>query len=319
MKKSIKGKLCVLLLFLMAVLLLSGCGTKRNQEITTISFNRGHDSMWGNQFYIKINPEEIVTARYIPEDSWDLVTVEHLPITDTQWQTVKSMVEQLPFENARTNIWEKQKLDGSEYRELTVVRGKKEITYYWPNAPEAQQLEQSMEMLLKDPDVLLILESQLDNDTDDIDGGVKHSVTIDAPKTITSTQIISFHCEFSAAHLQLDGSPIARWYYTLHAAQDGANYEARGDGTVYNEREFIPDKAFFDDLQQIAAKYDFAQYNGQYYTVSGLPPDHGAKLEILYDSEESIRCSNNQSCFLPLEAMEELVSLFYPNNSAHQE
>jgi len=43
--------------------------------------------------------------------------LEHIPITDVQWQTVKSMVEQLPLEKARTNIWEKQKLDDSEFRE----------------------------------------------------------------------------------------------------------------------------------------------------------------------------------------------------------
>ena len=134
--------------FAFGALLLSGCSAKRNQELTTISFNRGHDSMWGNQFYIEISPEEIVIARYIPEGSGDLVTVEHLPITDAQWQMIKSTVEQLPLEKARTNIWEKQKLDGSEFRELTLAWGKKEITYYWPNTPEAQQLEQMLEALL---------------------------------------------------------------------------------------------------------------------------------------------------------------------------
>ena len=156
-------------------------------------------------------------------------------------------------------------------------------------------------------------------DTDDIDGGVRHSEDTGAPKTIYSTKIISFHCEFSTTDLMMDSSPIAGRYHTLHAESSGANYEARGGGTVYNEREFTPDEAFFDALQKIVAKYDFAQYNGQYYTVSGLPPDHGAKLNIQYDSGESIQCSNNQSCFIPLEAMEELVSLFYPHNSTNQE
>ena len=156
-------------------------------------------------------------------------------------------------------------------------------------------------------------------DTDDIDGGVQHSEDTGAPKTISSTQIISFHCVFSTTDLMMDSSPIAGRYHTLHADSSGANYEARGGGTVYDEREFTPDEAFFDALQQIIAKYDFAQHNGQYYTVSGLPPDHGAKLNIQYDSGESIQCSNNQSCFIPLEAMEEIVSLFYPDNSTNQE
>ena len=156
-------------------------------------------------------------------------------------------------------------------------------------------------------------------DTDDIDGGVQHFEDTGAPKTIYSTKIISFHCEFSTTDLMMDSSPIAGRYHTLHAESSGANYEARGGGTVYDEREFKPDEAFFDALQKIVAKYDFAQYNGQYYTVSGLPPDHGAKLNIQYDSGESIQCSNNQSCFIPLEAMEEIVSLFNPDNSTNQE
>ena len=156
-------------------------------------------------------------------------------------------------------------------------------------------------------------------DTDDIDGGVQHSVDTNAPKTITSTQIISFHCEFSTTDLMMDSSPIAGRYHTLHAESGGANYEARGGGTVYDERKFTPDKAFFDRLQQIVAKYDLAQYNGKSYTVSGLPPDYGAKLNIRYASGESIYASNNQSCFLPVEAMEDLVNLFKLENENRSE
>ena len=174
-------------------------------------------------------------------------------------------------------------------------------------------------MLLVGVPVLLSGCTRPSHDTDDIDGGVQHAVDTDAPKTITSTQIISFHCEFSTTDLMMDSSPIAGRYYTLHAESGGANYEARGGGTVYDERKFAPDEAFFDGLQKLVAKYDLAQYNGQYYTVSGLPPDYGAKLNIQYDSGESIQCSNNQSCFIPLEAMEELVNLFYPDNSTNQE
>lgn len=139
----------IMLLILFLVALLPGCGTKED-GITAIEFNRGHGSMWGNQLYMEVQPTQIVLARYIPEGQSELVTVEHLPITDDQWQTVKSTVEQLPLEKARTNIWEKQKLDGGQFRELTLERGKKETTYYWPNVPEAQQLEALLETLLYD-------------------------------------------------------------------------------------------------------------------------------------------------------------------------
>ena len=170
-------------------------------------------------------------------------------------------------------------------------------------------------MLLIAVPLLISLCTKPAPDTDDIDGGVTHYVDTDAPKVIESTQIVSFHCEISATDLMTDSSPIAGRYHTLHAAPDGGSYEARGGGTVFAEREFTPNEAFFDALQQIVFQYDLAQYNGQFYTVSGLPPDLGSKLEILYTSGECIHCSNNQSCFLPLKAIEELVSLFYPNNS----
>lgn len=140
----------VVFVFIVLMLLLTGCSTRKEDAVTGIKFNRGHGSAWGNQFYIEINEEEIVLARYIPEGSSELVTVEQIPITDTQWQKIKSTVEQLPLEKARTKLWEKQKLDGSEFRELTLVRGKKQTTYWWPNIPEAQQLEQLLENLLAD-------------------------------------------------------------------------------------------------------------------------------------------------------------------------
>ena len=133
--------------FAFGAILFSGCKAK-DESVTKIIFNRGHGSMWGNQFYMELQATEIVRAQYIPEGRSELVTLEHIPITDAQWQTAKSTVEKLPLEKARTNIWEKQKLDGGEFRELTLVRGKKEVTYYWPNTPEAQQLEQFFEILL---------------------------------------------------------------------------------------------------------------------------------------------------------------------------
>lgn len=147
-------------------------------------------------------------------------------------------------------------------------------------------------------------------DTDDVDGGVQHCDDTDAPKTIVSTEILSFSCEFSAYNLSFDSSPVAGRYHTLYAGDSKGQYEARGGGTVYEQFEFTPDAAFFAGLQQLVAKYDLAQYNGKSYTVSGLPPDYGAKLNIRYESGESIYASNNQSCFLSVEAMEAFTELF---------
>ena len=140
----------VLVVIMLLALLLPGCKALDEPQVTAVIFNRGHGSAWGNQFYIHVEPEQIVMARYIPAGSSELVTVEHIPITAAQWETIRSMVEQMPLEKARTDLWEKQKLDGSEFRELTLVRGKKEITYWWPDILQAQQLEQLLETLLAD-------------------------------------------------------------------------------------------------------------------------------------------------------------------------
>ena len=156
------------------------------------------------------------------------------------------------------------------------------------------------------------------SDTETVDGGVIHHVDMDAPKTVKSTEIRSFSCSFSATDLSVTQSPIAGRYYTLYAAEGQASYEAISGSSIRAERKFAPDGAFFKALQQIVAKYDLAQYNGQFYTVSGLPPHLGAKLDITYASGESIQCSNNQSCFIPLEAMEELVALFYPEDAENK-
>jgi len=156
-------------------------------------------------------------------------------------------------------------------------------------------------------------------DTQVIDGGQRHYVNENAPKIVESEEITFFSCEASTTNVPLNESPVAGRYYTLYADASGGSFEARGGGDVFAKRSFVPDAAFFAQLQQIVAKYDLAQYNGEYYTVAGLPPDLGAKLNIRYASDEQICASDNQSCFLPIEAIEELVCLFHPNDSQLQE
>ena len=161
--------------------------------------------------------------------------------------------------------------------------------------------------------VLGLLFAGCSRNTEDIDGGQTHYIVEDAPKVIESTEIVTFSCEFSTTHMPLNESAVAGRYYTLYAGENSGRFQARAGGHVYAERSFTPDDAFFEQLQQIVSEYDFAQHNGEYYTVAGLPSDLGASLDILYASGESISTSDNQSTFLPLEAMEALVTLFDPN------
>lgn len=153
-------------------------------------------------------------------------------------------------------------------------------------------------------------------DTDHIDGGVKkYNSGADSPKVIESSEITSFSCELSlfSADLEEDNWFAGR-FYTLSATKDGESvscitdwYERNGDG---DKQEFIADVDFMKKLQEIAVKYDLAQYNGYESVVSGLPDMYGARLDIRYESGESIFAYDNQHCFIPADAVKELVEIF---------
>ena len=144
----------------------------------------------------------------------------------------------------------------------------------------------------------------------EIDGGVRHFRDANAPKEINSTEITSFRCKFSTVDIMSEDSPIAGHLFTLYAGEKEGYCELRDRSKGEGKKTFTPDAAFFGKLQQIVSRYAFARHNGQHYLVSGLPPQFGMDLEIRYASGEEIRASNNQSCFLPLEAIEALVALF---------
>ncbi len=147
-------------------------------------------------------------------------------------------------------------------------------------------------------------------DTDVIDGGVRKFVDEGLPKEIQSAQITSFSCKFSSMDRSMQDTPIAGQVFTLTATTDSCTCKIRDRNKQIASDTFTPDKDFMRRLQEIIVRYDMAQKNGQYYSVSGLPPDYGIKLEVCYASGEQIRINNNQSCFLSNAAMEELVTLF---------
>ena len=132
----------------LALCSLFGCRAK-DAPVTGLIFHRGHGSAWGNQFSIEVNGTEIVTAEYI--ENGELVTVTHVPISEAQWQAICTLAEQLPLEKARSDVWDKYKLDGGEFRKLTLVQGTAETKYRWPDTPEAEQLEQLLEALVRAP------------------------------------------------------------------------------------------------------------------------------------------------------------------------
>ncbi len=147
------------------------------------------------------------------------------------------------------------------------------------------------------------------------DGGRNDASDPNAPKEISSTMLISFQCEFSAIDLTEEDSYLSGRNYQLNAVlKDGAvkgSYRSNDRNGQQEEKSFAASHKFLEDVQKIVSAYDFAQYNGINISVSGLPDDYGAYLQIVYASGERLYASDNQDCFLPLSAMEELEALFY--------
>ena len=140
-------------IFVLAALLLTGCKAKGGDTITGVIFDRGHGSMWGNQFYIELVAEEIVLARYFPQNSQEQQVSEHLPITAEQWTDICTAVQALELKEDRPSLLDKlfrrSKLDGGETRTLTLIwDGETKITYQWPNDPRAMELEALLERLV---------------------------------------------------------------------------------------------------------------------------------------------------------------------------
>jgi len=152
--------------------------------------------------------------------------------------------------------------------------------------------------------------------TDNIDGGVKtYCSGEDSPKVIKSTEIISFKCEVSLYSVVLEKeSKLVGRNYKLSAALENGNvrctvewHDRAGSKEKY---DFTTDASFMINVQEIAAKYNFARFNGYISKVSGLPDMYGAKLDITYASNETIYAYNNQDMFIPFEAVEDLVEIF---------
>lgn len=148
-----KRMMALLLLGALLILGISGCGTKEESVMTGIRFDRGHGSVWGNQFYIEVQEKEIVKTSFFQEGAQDQTVCEHVPITVQQWEEICKAVETLELVEDRPSLIQKvlgnRKLDGGEYRTLTLLYEEEEIAYKWPADGNAQELEALLEQLVK--------------------------------------------------------------------------------------------------------------------------------------------------------------------------
>ena len=155
------------------------------------------------------------------------------------------------------------------------------------------------------------------SDTDDIDGGVVRQEQADVPKVIESTEIVEFHAEISLTTLcDVDEQihRVHRGVYKLDAVLENGEVLVKYDWHDHLGRgektEYKADADFMDRLQEIVTAYNFAQHNGYFYKVSGLPDMYGELLDVVYASGEQIYAYDNQGGFLSYEADEELILLF---------
>ncbi len=148
--------------------------------------------------------------------------------------------------------------------------------------------------------------------TDDIDGGVRKRCDCNAPKIISCTKIAVFECVFSTLSLIDDEEP-ERSVFTLKARVENgivsASYKSRNEEFAFSASLF-----FMDELQSVISEYNFAQFNGITYHVSGLPDMFGATVSVEYESGERIYSANNQDCFITSEAIKKLLKLFKKQN-----
>ena len=142
-------------------------------------------------------------------------------------------------------------------------------------------------------------------------GGTEDNTDPSAPKTVASTQIQSFSFTTSLLNYTLSEiSPLIPPRYEFSAVREGDGVKCTC-ARFGEERMFTAKAGFLDELQSIITRYSFAAQNGLSRYTNGLPDDFGGTLKVEYVSGECIYASDNQSPFLPVEAVEALARLFF--------
>ena len=148
----------------MAMLMLSGCGGKKKAvspqplgTLAAIEYGRRVDMVWGENFSIRVAPEEIVFIDYFVEENRDYRFESGIPLENDQWQVLETAaLELLPglteIKPKKETLWERLfkkeepfLLDGADSSTLSFVwqteDGIVSVSYNWKHDdPKAQQL-----------------------------------------------------------------------------------------------------------------------------------------------------------------------------------
>ena len=158
-------KTCIRILCLaMAMLMFSGCGGKAKAAapqplgtLAAIEYGRRVDMVWGENFSVRVIPEEIVFIDYFVEEDRDYQFGSGIPLEDGQWQQLETAaLELLPglteIKPKKETLWERLfkkeepfLLDGADSSTLSfdwkTEDGIVSVSYRWKHDdPNAQQL-----------------------------------------------------------------------------------------------------------------------------------------------------------------------------------
>ena len=157
MKKRI---LCLAL----AMLMFNGCGGKAGTAapqplgtLAAIEYSRRVDMVWGENFSIRIAPDEIVFIEYFVEESSDYRFETGIPLTDGQWQQLESAALMLlpdltEIKPQKETLWKRLfkkedpfLMDGADSSALSfdwkTENGIVSVSYNWKHDdPKAQEL-----------------------------------------------------------------------------------------------------------------------------------------------------------------------------------
>ena len=148
----------------MAMLIFSGCGGKAKTAapqplgtLAAIEYGRRVDMVWGENFSVRVAPEEIVFIDFFVEEDCDYQFESGIPLENDQWQVLETAaLELLPglteIKPQKETLWERLfkkeepfLMDGADSSTLSfdweTENGIVTVNYNWKNDdPKAHQL-----------------------------------------------------------------------------------------------------------------------------------------------------------------------------------
>ena len=148
----------------MAILIFSGCGGKAGTAapqphgtLAAIEYGRRVDMVWGENFSVRVAPEEIVFIDFFVEEDRDYRFESGIPLENDQWQALEAAALKLlpgltEIKPQKETLWERLfkkeepfLLDGADSSTLSfdwqTEDGIVSVSYNWNNDdPKMQEL-----------------------------------------------------------------------------------------------------------------------------------------------------------------------------------